>query len=180
MQLPSTLASIQGYLIEPPSELEPATVYCSGLMLIVDQAPALDAQAVVMHAVMAACRFVTSELSPTWGLGAQGVLIEPSPSNYKMLARNRPRALALNLAICSSDTAVHFVDARETSGVYEYMAPSFVKRWHKKVRMPMVSHGNDRVAGSRGFTADHGIGQVEPLGSVACGDHACFNRPRVR
>ena len=69
-----------------------------------------------------------------WSRATQGVLIEPSPSNYRMLARNRPRALALNLAICNSDTAVHFVDARETSGVYEYMAPSFVKRWHRKVR----------------------------------------------
>ena len=55
-----------------------------------------------------------------------------------MLTRNRPRALALNLAICSSDTAVHFVDSREISGVYEYMAPGFVKRWHRKVRAFLV------------------------------------------
>ena len=71
--------------------------------------------------------------SNTVSCASQGVLIEPSPSNYRLLTRNRPRALTLNLAICSSDTAVHFVDARETSGVYEYMAPSFVKRWHRKV-----------------------------------------------
>lgn len=75
----------------------------------------------------------------------QGVLIEPSPSNYKMLARNRPRALALNLAICNSDTAVHFVDARETSGVYEFMAPSFVKRWHRKVCASLTDFGHRSI-----------------------------------
>ena len=73
--------------------------------------------------------------------GWKGVLIEPSTELYRSLAVNRPDDIRLHAAICANNTQVHFVEGRETGGIYEFMAPEFVAHWHPQVevgKLPIV------------------------------------------
>ena len=42
--------------------------------------------------------------------GWKGILIEPSPTNYKELVVNRAEDICINLAVCSQPQNVHFID----------------------------------------------------------------------
>jgi FkbM family methyltransferase len=66
------------------------------------------------------------------GLDWKGVLIEPNPQNFAALQVNRPQDDTFNFAVCSRTSDVTFVDSGSgaTTGVLEFMAPSFVKHWH--------------------------------------------------
>lgn len=71
-----------------------------------------------------------------YGLDWRGVLIEPNPKNFRALRRNRPKDDTFNYAVCASSSKVHFVGDRKrgaTSGVLEFMDPSFVKEWHPDI-----------------------------------------------
>ena len=67
--------------------------------------------------------------------GWRGVLIEPSTQLFQSLAVNRPDDIRLHAAICADNTQVHFVEGRETGGIYEFMAPKFVAQWHPNVKV---------------------------------------------
>lgn len=61
-----------------------------------------------------------------------GVLIEPNPSSFEKLQKNRPNNHLRHAAICESAQTVHFVTEGHgaVSGIYEFMAPSFREQWH--------------------------------------------------
>lgn len=63
-------------------------------------------------------------------LGWRSIHIEPSPTNYKNLIANRPKALNINAALCSQRQIVHFADQRETSGILEFMPQTFIERFY--------------------------------------------------
>lgn len=65
--------------------------------------------------------------------GWKGLLIEPNIHSYRSLVMNRPGDVCVNAAICSNSTQVHFVEAEVVGGVYEFMAPDFVAKWHPNV-----------------------------------------------
>jgi FkbM family methyltransferase len=65
-------------------------------------------------------------------LGWSGVLIEPSPPEYEKLKAARPNQLTVNSAVCDSPTMVHFIANKAVGGIYEFMEPEFVRRWHAK------------------------------------------------
>lgn len=69
------------------------------------------------------------------GLQWRGILIEPNPKSFELLQGNRPNDELFNNAICSEKKNVHFVDDSDAAvtGVYEFMHPSFIERWHKNV-----------------------------------------------
>ena len=71
-----------------------------------------------------------------YGLDWRGVLIEPNPKNFRALRHNRPEDDTFNYAVCASSSKVRFVGDRKrgaTSGVLEFMDPSFVKEWHPNI-----------------------------------------------
>eukprot|EP00982_Pelagococcus_subviridis_P005339 29600-Pelagococcus_subviridis.AAC.2 len=73
------------------------------------------------------------------GLRWRGVLIEPSPRNFARLTENRPRDELYNAAVCAQHSQVHFIEALNSvsngasSGVLEFMAPSFVEHWKDRL-----------------------------------------------
>lgn len=64
-----------------------------------------------------------------------GLLIEPSPSRFKRLRKNRKRDTLVNEAICKASRTVHFIDRSYVGGILEYMNDEFIKYWHSKVDM---------------------------------------------
>ena len=65
--------------------------------------------------------------------GWKGILIEPSPTNYRELVVNRADDICINLAICSQAQDVHFVDKGGVSGIYEFMSESFQQKFHPEL-----------------------------------------------
>jgi FkbM family methyltransferase len=67
--------------------------------------------------------------------GWKAVHVEPSPESYAKLVKNRPNALNINAALCDTFRRVHFVDDGHQAmrGIYEFMAPSFVEKWHSEL-----------------------------------------------
>ena len=91
-------------------------------------------------------------------LGWVGVLIEPSPSPFSKLKRNRPGNVLINAAVCGPESAnrtrallageygafarkagcgigaVHFVEGSRPAvrGIMEFMEPAFLHKWHPK------------------------------------------------
>eukprot|EP00611_Tribonema_gayanum_P022788 TRINITY_DN4657_c0_g1_i3.p1 TRINITY_DN4657_c0_g1~~TRINITY_DN4657_c0_g1_i3.p1 ORF type:complete len:252 (-),score=57.56 TRINITY_DN4657_c0_g1_i3:141-896(-) len=65
-------------------------------------------------------------------MGWRGVLIEASPANHVRLVGNRPNAIRMHSAVCREDAQVHYMelDDQAVKGIYEFMAPSFMQRWH--------------------------------------------------
>ena len=64
--------------------------------------------------------------------GWRGLLIEPNPTSYSALVRNRPDDVCVNAAICANPSLVHFVEAGgATAGIYEFMSASFLDTWYK-------------------------------------------------
>eukprot|EP00191_Tetraselmis_sp_GSL018_P013002 CAMPEP_0177586924 /NCGR_PEP_ID=MMETSP0419_2-20121207/5352_1 /TAXON_ID=582737 /ORGANISM="Tetraselmis sp., Strain GSL018" /LENGTH=193 /DNA_ID=CAMNT_0019076889 /DNA_START=451 /DNA_END=1032 /DNA_ORIENTATION=+ len=63
-----------------------------------------------------------------------GVLIEPSPSSFRRLQKNRPESTNINAAVCERERSVRFVGrGTEVDGIWEFMAPSFRKQFHKRL-----------------------------------------------
>jgi FkbM family methyltransferase len=69
-------------------------------------------------------------------LAWKGALIEPNTKSFKKLKKNRaPRDDVFNAAVCANKQMVHFLEDGGNgaiSGVVEFMAPTFVRRWHTK------------------------------------------------
>ena len=69
-------------------------------------------------------------------LAWKGALIEPNTRSFKKLKNNRaPGDDVFNAAVCASEQVVHFLDDGRngaTSGVVEFMSPTFAKKWHEK------------------------------------------------
>jgi hypothetical protein len=66
-------------------------------------------------------------------LGWTGLLIEPNPKDFQQLAKNRPGCIRLHAAVCNATTDLHYIERKDVGGIYEFMAPSFLKMWHKKL-----------------------------------------------
>lgn len=64
----------------------------------------------------------------------RGALIEPNTRSFEKLKQNRaPRDDVFNFAVCANKQMVHFLEDGGNgaiSGVVEFMAPTFAKRWH--------------------------------------------------
>lgn len=67
-------------------------------------------------------------------LAWKGALIEPNTKSFKKLEKNRaPHDDVFNAAVCANKQMVHFLEDGGNgaiSGVVEFMAPTFAKRWH--------------------------------------------------
>ncbi len=57
-------------------------------------------------------------------LGWKGILVEASPSSFKLLKDNRPGQVTLHVAVCETPTVVHYADAYDPCcrGIAEFMA----------------------------------------------------------
>lgn len=77
-----------------------------------------------------------------------GVLIEPNPSSFAKLQKNRPNNHLHHAAICDSVQTVHFLSDGHgaVSGVYEFMAPSFRKQWHPSINAKNLEEGATKVS----------------------------------
>jgi FkbM family methyltransferase len=79
-----------------------------------------------------------SKYSNTWVLekilGWRGLLIEPNPANFEQVRYNRPNAIAINTAVCSTIQEVHFLisdpDRPDRGGILEFMGDEFLKTSH--------------------------------------------------
>ena len=69
-------------------------------------------------------------------LAWKGALIEPNTRLFEKLKQNRaPEDDVFNAAVCASKQMVHFLDDGRngaTSGVVEFMTPTFAREWHEK------------------------------------------------
>jgi hypothetical protein len=67
------------------------------------------------------------------GLGWKGVLVEASPTQYPLLAKNRPNEIAtVHAGACEKSMDLHWVENPHThnvEGFLEFAAPSFQKQW---------------------------------------------------
>lgn len=69
-------------------------------------------------------------------LNWKSIHIEPAPDAYEKFVRRRPDSLNINSALCDSPQDVHYVftqDGMATSGIWEFMKPSFKEKWHKTI-----------------------------------------------
>jgi hypothetical protein len=68
----------------------------------------------------------------------RGLLIEGSPTDFQDLVTNRPGDLCVQSAICETPQRVHFVNDADpaVSGIWEFMAPGFKRRWHPRITDP--------------------------------------------
>ena len=68
-------------------------------------------------------------------LGWHGLLIEGQPANFPLLAKNRPRALTLRLAVCQSHGMVNFTTRSDVlSGIHQHIAKSHRRRFKMRER----------------------------------------------
>jgi hypothetical protein len=74
-----------------------------------------------------------------------GILIEPSPVQFAKI--KRPRAFSVNAAICANRQTVHWVENGLMSGIHEFMAPTFLARFHPNLgtRTPIECVGFDVI-----------------------------------
>lgn len=63
-------------------------------------------------------------------LGWRGVLIEANPDSFRSLVSQRPLAVRANAAICHRPRQVHWVNAKNVGGIWEFMARGFRQKWH--------------------------------------------------
>ncbi len=57
--------------------------------------------------------------------------VEADQKSFRQLTRLRPRAVNIHAALCSTPAELHYVDSSlPISGIYEFMEPEFLKRWH--------------------------------------------------
>eukprot|EP00963_Diacronema_lutheri_P012424 scaffold1733_cov450-Pavlova_lutheri.AAC.1 len=71
-----------------------------------------------------------------------GVLIEASPASFQLLQRNRPNDKVFHSAVCAETTKLHWSDKSTGSGIYEFLSPSYRKRFHgqvKETELPTVT-----------------------------------------
>lgn len=68
-------------------------------------------------------------------LGWKGILVEASPSSFKLLKDNRPGQVTLHVAVCETPTVVHYADAYDPCcrGIAEFMALEFLLLRHPEV-----------------------------------------------
>jgi len=61
--------------------------------------------------------------------------VEADPENYNNLKYNRDKAININGALCSEPKLLHYssVGVIPVRGFIEFMAPSFIKKWHGRV-----------------------------------------------
>lgn len=61
--------------------------------------------------------------------------VEADPENYNNLKVNRERSINVNGALCSEPTLLHYSSSGvvPVRGFIEFMAPSFIKKWHGKI-----------------------------------------------
>ncbi|EKX35933.1 hypothetical protein GUITHDRAFT_52329, partial [Guillardia theta CCMP2712] len=65
-------------------------------------------------------------------MGWRGILIEADPDNFRQLVKNRPDQVLVHAAICKEEREVHYMTSGGPAvrGIYEFMAPSFLRYWH--------------------------------------------------
>eukprot|EP00960_Hanusia_phi_P060434 764504-Hanusia_phi.AAC.7 len=70
----------------------------------------------------------------------RGVLVEADPANFQLLAKNRPEQVLVHAAICKEVQEVHYLTSGGSAvrGIYEFMASSFVRYWHKTMSMQKI------------------------------------------
>jgi FkbM family methyltransferase len=73
-----------------------------------------------------------------------GVLIEASPRNFASLKVNRQESMIHHTAVCSEPKKVHFVEKHLVGGIWEFMAPSFRKKWHSGIEPSELPEVNCR------------------------------------
>lgn len=81
-------------------------------------------------------------------LGWRGVNIEAGQDMYEQLVRNRPGQVNVKAVVCNQSAPLHFLERRDTltgigglvNGIVEFMAPTFLERWH-----PVVNRTDDGV-----------------------------------
>jgi FkbM family methyltransferase len=68
-------------------------------------------------------------------LGWRGLLVEGQPANFQLLAKHRPRALALRMAVCRSHGKVNFTTTTDViAGIYQHIAKSHRRQFKMKER----------------------------------------------
>lgn len=76
-------------------------------------------------------------------LGWRGMLIEPSPSNFRNLEQNRPNVIGVNAAVCSNVSQVHFFsrpERQDMNTIVEFASAEFWAAAH-----PMVDRNDPAV-----------------------------------
>lgn len=87
-----------------------------------------------------------------------GVLIEPVPENYKLLVRNRPNCLNLNVAVGNKEKSL-FIGKSATSGNIHSMSENYKKEFHPNIRIEDCYNVNCRTLSS--IFIEFGINEVD-------------------
>ncbi len=75
-------------------------------------------------------------------LGWDRILIEANPLYRQDMVKNSPYALSINAAICNKPGKVHYVLHDYTSGIVEFMTPTFLKEFHEQIYNSGTPPGN--------------------------------------
>jgi FkbM family methyltransferase len=68
-----------------------------------------------------------------------GILIEPVPSQYTQLVRNRPSAITYNCIVSTNPEPMEIYVNGAVSSVKEFTTPDFYMGWHKPVQATTVT-----------------------------------------
>lgn len=65
----------------------------------------------------------------------RAIHIEAHKVSFGKLRKNRPRAVNINCALCSTSKVVHYVHSKHATvgGIFEFMSPGFIQQWHPEV-----------------------------------------------
>lgn len=65
----------------------------------------------------------------------KSILIEAHRVSFSKLKTNRPKAVSVNSALCSTSRVVHYVHSQHATvgGIYEFMPKSFIQQWHPEI-----------------------------------------------
>jgi FkbM family methyltransferase len=61
-----------------------------------------------------------------------GVLVEPNPTSFKHLKKNRPHDINVHAAVCTDPRTLHWMSVPKNapvSGIWEFSKPSFREKW---------------------------------------------------
>lgn len=75
-------------------------------------------------------------------LGWRRLLIEAHPKLAQKIPVLSPQAVGVNAVICKNETIVHYLDAKLTGGILEFMSPVFLSTFHNDVAKSTVQSGN--------------------------------------
>jgi len=75
------------------------------------------------------------------------ILIEAHKGSFGKLTSNRPEAVCVNAALCSSPRVVHYVHANRPSvgGIYEFMPQSFIRQWHAGIQIGNMTSSSSNI-----------------------------------